>query len=171
MAGFWHEALTLIEPAVARYGGLALFTVIFLESFGVPLPGESALIAAGVLAARGDLSIATVVLSGWSGAVLGDTTGYWIGRLGGRTLLLRLGPRIGLTAERLDRFSELFRRRGFPLVVGARFVVLLRQLNGLVAGSVLMPFPRFLLANSIGAGLWATAWGLGPYLLGTSVRL
>jgi membrane protein DedA with SNARE-associated domain len=162
-----EHALSLLEPWLAAYGAFALFAVIYLECFGLPLPGESALIAASVLAIRGDLSIVAVVAAAWSGAVLGDTTGYVIGRLGGRPLLMRFGPRIGLTAERFARVADQVRRYSFMTVMLARFVVVVRQLNGLVAGTLSMPLTRFVPANVLGAGLWAGTWGLGPYLFGS----
>ena len=115
---------------------------------------ESALVAASVLAIRGDLSIITLFAAAWSGAVLGDTTGYLIGRLGGSPLLMRFGPHIGLTAERFERVAAEISRYGFMLVMLARFVVLLRQLNGLVAGARAMSPTRFVPANMIGAVLW-----------------
>lgn len=164
MSGALHEGLALIEPYVAAYGVLAVFLIIYLESLGLPLPGESALVAAGVLSARGDLGIAPALLAVFLGAVLGDGTGYWIGRVGGRPLLRRFGPYLKLTPERLDRLERLFRERGAWIVATARFVVVLRQLNGIVAGSVAMPWPRFLLANALGAALWTAAWGGGSYL-------
>ena len=166
-----EHGLSMIEPWVAAYGALALFVIVYLESFGAPLPGESALVAGSVLAARGDLPITAVVAAAWCGAVLGDSTGYLIGRLGGRPLLMRLGPSTGLTAERFERVAERVRRRGFVLVLTARFVVVLRQLTGLVAGAVLMPPTRFVTANTAGAALWVGVWGLGPYLFGALLGL
>lgn len=161
-----EHALSQIEPWIAAYGAFALFAVIYGESFGLPLPGESTLIAASLLALRGDLHIMGVVFAGWSGAVFGDMTGYAIGRLGGPPLLARFGPSIGLTAERFDRVAALVRRYGVLVVLFARFVVLLRQLNGLVAGTLSMPLDRFVPANVAGAGLWTAVWGLGPYFFG-----
>src|SRR5215203_3230964 len=135
-----EHALSVVEPWLASYGAFALLAVIYLESFGLPLPGESALIAASVLAVRG------------------DTTGYLIGRLGGRPLLTRFGPHLGLTAERFERVAGQVHRYGFMTVMLARFVVVLRQLNGLVAGALSMPLTRFVPANVIGAGLWVGTW-------------
>jgi membrane protein YqaA with SNARE-associated domain len=137
-----EHALALVEPWLAAYGAIALFVAIYFESFGAPLPSESAMLAASVLAARGDLSIITVIAAAWSAAVLGDSTGYLIGRLGGRPLLMRFGPRIGLTAERFERVAGLVHRYGFIAVMLARFVFGLRQLNGLVAGALSMPPTR-----------------------------
>jgi membrane protein DedA with SNARE-associated domain len=161
----------LIEPYISRYGVGALFVIIYLESLGAPLPGESALIASSVMAATGDISIVQLFLAVWAAALLGDGTGYAIGRIGGRRLLQRYGWLVRLTPERLSGLEELFRRRGAIIVVGARFVVLLRQLNGLVAGSVAMPWRSFLAANVFGAGLWSAVWCFGPYYLGEAFNL
>jgi membrane protein DedA with SNARE-associated domain len=158
-----QEALAWIEPAIAAYGAFALFLIVYFESFGAPLPGETALIASSLLATRGDLSIEHVFLAAWLGGVLGDSTGYLIGRFGGRLLLQRFGSLVKLTPERLARIEEMARSRGFVMVLTARFVVVLRQLNGLVAGSIAMPWRHFAAANVLGAALWAGLWTLGPY--------
>jgi membrane protein DedA with SNARE-associated domain len=158
-----QDAIAWIEPAVAAYGAVALFLIVYFESFGVPLPGESALIAAALLAARGDLAIGHVFLAAWLGGVLGDSTGYLIGRFGGRLLLQRFGSLIKLTPERLSRMEVTARKKGFVMVLTARFIIVLRQLNGLVAGSVGMPWHHFVVANILGAVLWASLWTLGPY--------
>ncbi|MCB5177684.1 MULTISPECIES: DedA family protein [Microvirga] len=152
-----------IEPAVAAYGAFALFLIVYFESFGAPLPGESALIAASLLAVRGDLAVEHVFLAAWIGGFLGDSTGYLIGRFGGRLLLQRFGHWVKLTPERLARLEATAREKGFVMVMTARFVVLLRQLNGLVAGSIAMPWRIFAPANAIGAALWAGLWSFGPY--------
>src|SRR5262245_1897325 len=161
----FHEALALIEPYITAYGAVALFVIVWMESFGAPAPGESAVVAASVLAARGDLPIAHVMLAVFLGAILGDSTGYLIGHFGGRRLLVRFGPLVGLTPERFEKAETLFRAKGAYLVVVARFMVVLRQLNGVIAGALAMPWPRFLAANAVGAALWTLTWTLGPYLL------
>ncbi|MBF9235096.1 DedA family protein [Microvirga alba] len=152
-----------IDAAIAAYGAVALFFIVYFEAFGAPLPGESALIGAALLASRGDLAIEHVFLAAWFGAVLGDSTGYVIGRYGGRRLLQRYGALVKLTPERLTRLEVMARDKGFFMVMIARFVVLLRQLNGLIAGSVGMPWLRFVSANALGAALWAGLWSFGPY--------
>jgi membrane protein DedA with SNARE-associated domain len=166
----FSDTLAWIEDAVAAYGALALFLIVYFESFGVPLPGESALIAAALLAARGDLVIAHVFLASWLGGVFGDSTGYLIGRFGGRLLLQRFGALVKLTPERLSRLEILARKRGFIMVLTARFIVVLRQLNGLVAGSVGMPWRHFVLSNMLGAALWAGFWTIGPYFFADLFR-
>lgn len=163
---FLAESAVIVESYIREYGLIALAATIYLESFGVPLPGESALVGASLLAARGDFSIGNLFLVVWIASVLGDSTGYTIGHFGGRPLLLRFGPRVGLTPERLVNVEDLFHRHGPTIVIVARFVVLLRQFNGLVAGSVAMPWTRFVLANIIGAALWSAVWSFGPYFLG-----
>ncbi len=103
-----------------------------------------------------------VILAVFVGAVLGDCTGYAIGRFGGRALILRYGHYVKLTPERLDKFEKMFESKGIYVVATARFVVLLRQLNGIVAGSMKMNPMHFLAANVIGAAGWTLVWGLGP---------
>jgi membrane protein DedA with SNARE-associated domain len=158
-----HDLLAGIEPAIKTCGVFALLLTIYLESLGVPLPGESSLIAAALLAARGDLNIIHVFLAAWFGGVLGDSTGYLIGRFGGRALIQRFGWIVRLTPERLAGLEKVAREKGFLMVLSARFGVLLRQLNGLLAGSIGMPWHRFAVANVIGAAAWAGLWTLAPY--------
>lgn len=165
-----QHGLAWIEPAVAAYGAWALLIILYFESFGVPLPGESALVAAALLATRGDLAIENVFLAAWTGAVLGDSTGYLIGRFGGRPLLWRFGPSMKLTPERLTRLEAMAQTRGFLMVLTARFIVVLRQLNGLIAGSVGMPWSRFVVANALGGALWAGLWSFGVYFFTDTFR-
>jgi membrane protein DedA with SNARE-associated domain len=158
-----EHGLQWLAPYVAAYGAVTLFVLIYLESFGVPVPGESAVIASSLLAAHGDLSITALFVAVFFGAVLGDSTGYAIGHFGGRPLLLRFGSWVKLTPERLDKLEATFRTKGAIIVITARFVVVLRQLNGIIAGAVAMPWLRFLAANAVGALLWVSTWTLGPY--------
>ncbi|TCR63979.1 DedA family protein [Bosea sp. BK604] len=159
-----EEAVGLIQPYLASYGVAALFVLVFLEALGAPVPGETAIIAASSLAAEGQLSLPHALIAIFCGAVLGDCTGYVIGRTGGHALLTRYGPRFKLTPERLKQLEDLFRSRGIYIVMTARFVVILRQLNGIIAGSVRMPWQHFLPANMVGALLWTLVWGVGPYV-------
>jgi membrane protein DedA with SNARE-associated domain len=166
---FLHDAWLAAEVYLQQYGLVTLGVIIYFESLGAPLPGESALVSASLLASRQDFAIADVCLVVWIAAVLGDFTGYLIGQFGGRPILERYGWIVKLTPERLLRFEEIFRVRGPIIVVTARFFVILRQLNGLIAGSMKMPWLRFLLANMVGAALWVAVWGLGPYFFGDFV--
>ena len=164
------QGTSFVEPYIRQYGLYAIFVVIYLESFGAPLPGESALVAASLLATRGDFAIFELFLVVWTAAVIGDCTGYAIGHFGGRPLLRRYGWVVKLTPERLGQLEELFEKRGPIIVFSARFVVLLRQLNGLIAGSVGMRFTKFLLANMLGGFAWAAVWTFGPYFLGDAFQ-
>jgi membrane protein DedA with SNARE-associated domain len=124
------------------------------------------LIAGAVLASQGSLSIVWLLPIAWLAAVIGDSIGFVIGATGGQRLLVRHGSRIGITQERLQKVEGFFARYGNIVVVFARFVVILRQFNGIVAGSLEMPWPRFFLYNAIGAALWVGCWGGMTYWLG-----
>lgn len=156
--------MSTLHHILIEYGPWALFACLYLESMGLPVPGESAVIASSLLAAHGEMSFPAMLIAVFLGSVLGDSTGYAIGRFGGRKLLLRYGHLVKIGPERLAQLEEQFHKRGIFLVMGARFVVVLRQLNGLIAGSAGMPFHRFLAANIVGALLWTAVWGAGPYL-------
>ena len=163
---FAAESLHLVEPYLAAYGAFALFLIIYVESFGAPVPGETAVIAAALLASQGELSIVAVYVAVLAAAILGDSTGYLIGRFGGRRVLERFGPYVGLTEERLGAIEARFRKGGIVLVMFARFLPLLRQLNGVLAGSLNMPWHLFLAANAAGAVMWTSLYVLGPYFFG-----
>lgn len=155
MAGIAHALMAFLT----HYGAPALFLCMTLETLGLPLPGETALIVTtSAAAAPGGPSLWAVALAGWSGAVLGDGLGWLIGRRYGRAAVLRYGGRIGITPERYARVEAVAHRWGPWMVVGARFVVGLRQMNGLVAGTTGMSYRAFLPANMLGAALWVGLW-------------
>lgn len=160
-----HSASAVIANYAVLYGALAIFLLIYFESFGAPLPAESALVAASLLASKGELNLSHVIAGAIAGAILGDTTGFVIGRFGGRRLIMKYGSKVGLTEERFSRFEAVVDRRGVVAVIFARFIFGLRQLNGLIAGSAGMPLSRFLVANSIGAVLWSLVWIGGAHFL------
>lgn len=155
-----------MNQIIAVYGPGAIFLLVLLEDFGLPVPGETALISAAVLASQGKLSISWLLPAAWLGAVVGDNIGYAIGRFGGRRLVLRYGARVGINETRLARIEHFFARRGGAVVIMARFFVGLRQLNGIVAGIGVMAAPRFVGYNALGAALWVSVWGLGVYGFG-----
>jgi membrane protein DedA with SNARE-associated domain len=164
-----HDAIGLAAPYLNRYGYAAVFGALLLESFGLPLPGEAMLIAGAALAAEGELHLLPLLVCAWLAAVLGDNIGFAIGHFGGRRLIVRHGARIGITEPRLARVEMFFQRYGGGVVLVARFFALLRQLNGIVAGSVGMSWWRFLAYNAVGAALWVGAWGFGAYRFGQSL--
>jgi membrane protein DedA with SNARE-associated domain len=141
--------------------------VIMIESFGVPLPGETALIAFGVLASQGHFSIAEVIAVAAIAAIIGDNLGYWlIGRLGGPKLFERWDW-LGRYADRvLPRATELMKRHGGKTVFFGRFVSVLRYTVAWVAGITHMEWSRFLFWNAAGGIVWATSVGLLAYFGG-----
>ena len=149
-----EHALSHLEPWLASYGAFALFVAIYLESFGLPLPArERACGRERARDTRGSVDHHSLC-GGLVGCSARRHDGLPVGRLGGSPLLMRFGPHIGLTAERFERVAAEVSRYGFMLVMLARFVVLPRQLNGLVAGARAMSPTRFVPANMIGAVLW-----------------
>ena len=155
-----------LAPLLDSYGYLAVAVLLFVEDFGVPAPGETILIAAAVYAGAGRLDLAVVVVIGVVAAVAGDNVGFAIGHFGGRPLVVKVGRHVGLTEARLDRADRFFARHGGKVVIGARFVEGLRQLNGIAAGLTHMRWPRFLAFNVAGAALWVGAWASVGYLAG-----
>ena len=158
--------LRALDPLLRQYGYLAVFAAIFLEDFGVPMPGETLLIAAALLASRGSFNIFILIVTAWSAAVLGDNVGYAIGRFGGRRLVLRFGRYVLITDSRLGRAEKFFESRGAVVVVIARFIEILRQLNGIIAGIAGMRWWRFLVYNAVGAALWVGFWSVLFFHLG-----
>jgi membrane protein DedA with SNARE-associated domain len=157
-----------LEPTLNRFGYLAL-GLIFLEDFGVPVPGETILIVSAVYAGTGRLSIWLVALIAFLAAILGDNTGFAIGHFGGRPLAERYGKYILLTPERLDKAAGFFDRHGGKVIVIARFVEGLRQANGIIAGITGMHWKRFLPFNMIGAALWVGLWVSIGYFSGSHI--
>ena len=161
--------LASLAPVLDHYGYLAVGGFILVEDFGIPLPGETILIAAAVYAGSGRLSVVAVGLIALVAAIIGDNIGYAIGYFGGRALVLRFGKYVHLTSERLEKAEGFFQRYGGVVVAGARFVEGLRQANGIVAGTIRMRWPKFLLFNAIGAALWVTVWVSIGYLAGSHI--
>jgi membrane protein DedA with SNARE-associated domain len=161
--------LAQLAPVLDHYGYLAVGSFITLEDFGIPVPGETILIAAAVYAGAGRLNIVAVGLVAVLAAVAGDNIGYAVGFFGGRALVLRFGKYVGITSQRLDKAEGFFDRYGGVVVAGARFVEGLRQANGIVAGTIRMPWPRFVIFNTLGAVLWVGAWASAGYLAGDHI--
>lgn len=161
-----HQYLEIAQPYLSEYGYAALFVGVFLEGFGIPAPGQSLIIASALFAAQGRLNLALVLSLAWAAAVLGDNLGFAIGHFGGRRLVVRHGRYIGLRDHHLQRVEAFFDRYGGVVVAFARFFEVLRQLNGVVAGSIGMRWWHFLLYNAAGAALWVALWGYLVYRLG-----
>jgi membrane protein DedA with SNARE-associated domain len=150
--------LAHLEPLLGHYGYWAVGAVVFVEDFGVPAPGETILIAAGVYAGAGRLNVVAVGLIAFAAAVAGDNLGYLIGRVGGRAFVHRWGRFVFLTPKRFEAAEGFFTRHGGKIVTVARFVEGLRQANGIIAGTTGMHWRRFLAFNALGAALWVGLW-------------
>lgn len=161
--------LAHLAPLLSSYGYWAVAAVVLVEDFGVPAPGETILIAAGIYAGAGQLNIVAVAALAFAAAVAGDNIGYLIGRSGGRAFVHRWGHYVFLTPERFHKAEEFFTRHGGKVVTVARFVEGLRQANGIIAGTSGMSWPRFLAFNSLGAALWVGLWATLAYAAGTHI--
>jgi membrane protein DedA with SNARE-associated domain len=152
----------------ARYGYGVVFFGVLLENAGVPVPGETALLAGAALAHIGRLSLVWVIVTAVVGASLGDNIGFYIGRRGGRGLADRHGSKIGLTPDRLRQFDEFFDRYGAPTVFLARFITGLRVVGAVLAGGSTISWSSFFFYNITGAIVWSTLIGLAGYSLAYS---
>ncbi|OKH76515.1 membrane protein [Mycobacterium sp. SWH-M1] len=151
------EAILQTIPPIAVY--ILVGAVIGIESLGVPLPGEIALVSAALLSSRHSLDISPIGVAGAAalGAIIGDTIGYSIGRRYGMSLFERLGKRFPkhFGPGHVALAKQLFQRWGVWAVFFGRFIALLRIFAGPLAGAMRMRYPRFLAANASGAILWA----------------
>ncbi|MFF5078443.1 DedA family protein [Actinoplanes sp. NPDC000266] len=164
------QLLTIVSSAPAWLAYLVIGLLAFVESaafIGLVFPGEAALLLGGVLAGTGHLSLPILLIVAVAAAVLGDSAGYEIGRLGGDTIKAsRLGRLIG--DERWAKADAFTRKHGVWAVVAGRWIGLMRALVPAMAGMTLMPYRKFLVFNAIGGALWATAVVVGGYFTGTS---
>ena len=139
----------------SQIGYPVLFALIFGECAGLPLPGETALLTAGVLAGAGRLSLPLVIVVAVFAAVAGDTLGYWLGRRGGRAILKIRGPLLAFRERALEHGERFFERHGSKTVFLGRFVPGVRVVAAVLAGASAMPWPRFAVYNLSGAFVWA----------------
>jgi membrane protein DedA with SNARE-associated domain len=166
---FLHNST--IDHILSTYGYGAVFGMVAVESLGIPLPGETTLIAAALYSgATGHLAIWLVILVAAAGAIVGDNIGFAIGRWGGFALLRRYGSKLHVDKRRLKLGQYVFRRHGGKVVFFGRFVSILRTYAAFLAGTNRMGWPRFLAFNAGGGCVWATAYGLAYYFFGRSLK-
>jgi len=161
--------LNALAGPLDHFGYWAVPLLVMIEDFGIPVPGETVLIAASVYAGAGRLNVVAVGVVGFVAAVAGDNIGFAIGHFGGRALVLRWGRYVRLTEERLDKAEAFFNRRGAWIITVARFIEVLRQANGIIAGITGMRWLRFLAFNALGAALWVGTWVSLGYLAGSHI--
>ena len=152
----------------ARYGYGVVFAGVLLENAGVPIPGETTLLAAAALSHSGRLWLPLVIATAIVAAIVGDNIGFLIGRRGGRVLAERHGWKVGLTAARLRQFDGFFDRYGAQTVFIARFVTGLRVFGAILAGASGLSWRAFLFYNAAGAVVWSSAIAAAGYFLAQS---
>ncbi|HWF33635.1 MAG TPA: DedA family protein [Solirubrobacteraceae bacterium] len=157
-----------VDHLVEVAGYPLLFVLVMAESGGAPIPGETALITAGVLASRGKLQIEWVIVTAAAAAIVGDNIGYAIGRKGGRWLLERPGRFHRQRLEVLETGEPFFKRHGAKAVFFGRFLLGLRVWASWLAGATRMHWRTFVVWNALGGITWATGIGLLAYFLGNS---
>ena len=153
-----------MEHFFTHHGLPLVFLVVMLESFGIPLPGETAVIFFGVLASKGDYDVVTVIVVAASGAIVGDNLGYWfLGRIGGRALFRRNKYLHRYAETVIPRAERIMQRHGAATVFFGRFIAILRFTAAWVAGLGRMHWWKFLFWNAAGGIAWATLVSLVSY--------
>jgi membrane protein DedA with SNARE-associated domain len=176
---FWKDSVILdrvnfldhIVKLFQAYGYWIVFFGVMLENAGLPVPGETILLAAGFCASQGTFSLTAVIGIAAVGAMTGDNASYWIGHELGRNFLLRYGKYFLLTQKRFDQMENFFHRHGDKTVLVARFISGFRVFTALFAGASHMVWRRFLLFNILGAVIWATTIALLGYFFGQNWAL
>ena len=168
-AAFLFHSSTL-DHLLSTYGYAAVFAFIAIESLGIPFPGETMLITAGIYTGTTHhLEIALVIAAAAAGAIIGDNIGYGVGHWGGYRLLLRYGKYVRIDRAKLKVGRYIFVRHGAKVVFFGRFVSILRTYAAFLAGTNKMDWKRFLLYNASGGIIWALIFGLASYLLGRTI--
>jgi membrane protein DedA with SNARE-associated domain len=157
----------IIVQLIHVYGLLTVAVIIGLECVGVPVPGETALLAAAIYAGtKHDLNIVSVIGTAAGAAIFGRMIGFVIGHEFGYWILLRYGSYVRMTTSRIKLGQYLFLRHGGKIVFVAQFIPILRTFAGIFAGANVMPWRDFMIANVIGSTLWAVLYGYAAYALG-----
>ena len=160
-----------LTSLISAYGGWLVAVIIALECIGLPLPGETILVAAAIYAgSTHELSIWSVFVAAVLGGIVGNSIAFWVGREFGYRLLLRYGSYLHLSAARIKIGQYLFLRYGSKVVFVARFIPLLRSIVGFLAGANYMPWRDFTIANVAGAVAWVGLDAFGAYYLGEAMR-
>jgi membrane protein DedA with SNARE-associated domain len=150
-----HETF---HELVRTWGYPGIFAILFVENFGIPVPGQAVFVFAILMAAKGELQLVPVAITAWTASVLGGFVGFAIGRSGGHRVLERYGKYIWITPERLHKAEGFFSRYGGGVILLARFFEGLRQIYGILAGSLNISWRYFTVCNLAGATVWAAVW-------------
>ncbi|MEL6910157.1 MAG: DedA family protein [Cyanobacteria bacterium J06629_2] len=168
---FEFFSLDTLQELARLYGYWTVFVGIAIENMGIPLPGETIVIVGGFLAGSGELNYWWVLGSAIAGAVLGDNFGYWVGRVGGWRLIVKIGTIFRLQEQQLEQVKDRYSQNAVQAVFFGRFITLLRIFAGPLAGITRMPYKQFLLCNFGGAAVWATVIVSVAFFLGQAVSL
>jgi membrane protein DedA with SNARE-associated domain len=167
MTDFFHFAPNALLPLLHNYGNIALFVLLAVGIFGLPIPDETILLIVGYLMAKQHLSIPNAGFAAISGSIFGITVSYCIGFFIGKNALVRYGRFIGITHAKLDRAHNWFERFGKWLLVVGYYIPGVRHFTGLVAGATYLHYWRFALFAYTGAIIWATTFmTLGYFFFG-----
>jgi membrane protein DedA with SNARE-associated domain len=168
MPVFAHHFTRLLQA----YTYPGVLSLVMLESLGIPLPGEIALVTAAAYASVGhDVSILGVITVAAVGAIVGGVLGYWIGIKGGLPLVARYGGYIGVRQSHVDKAHGFFERNGAKTILFGRFVAVLRTWAALIAGAACMSFTKFVAYNTLGSIVWAIVFGFLGYYFGRDLPL
>jgi undecaprenyl-diphosphatase len=161
------EVIGDVAQALGPWTYAVVGVMAFLETgafVGLVAPGETVVIAGGVIAGQGEIDLIPLIGLVWVCAVLGDTTSFYIGRRLGRDFLERHGPRVKITHERLEQVEGYFEGHGGKTILIGRFIGLVRALAPFIAGASRLPYKRFLPYSVVGCGLWATTFCVLGYI-------
>jgi membrane protein DedA with SNARE-associated domain len=160
-----------VDHLITSFGYWAVFAFVGLESLGIPLPGETALVAAGTYAGHTHrLNVWVIFLVASAAAIVGDNIGFWIGDKGGYALLRRYGRHVRIDESKMKVGRYIFDRRGGSVVFFGRFVSILRTYAAFLAGTNRMPWRKFLVFNAAGGIIWAAIYTFLAYAIGNSLR-
>ena len=168
MPDFTHTFVRLLHT----YTYPGVFALVMLESLGIPLPGEIALVTAAAFAGVAhNVSISGVILMAALGATVGGVVGYWIGIKGGLPLLVRYGRYVGVRQSHIDKAHSFFEKNGAKAILFGRFVAVLRTWAAVIAGAACMSFKQFVAFNTLGSIVWAIVFGWLGYYFGRDLPL
>jgi membrane protein DedA with SNARE-associated domain len=160
-----------VDHLISHYGFFALFALVGLESLGIPLPGETILISAGIYSGKhSNFPIWAVVVVAAAAAIIGDNIGFWIGDKGGYRLLKKYGRYIRVKEAEIKVGRYIFDRYGGSVVFFGRFVSILRTYAAFLAGTNRMHWRRFLVFNAAGGVIWACIYGFASYAAGNGLK-
>lgn len=159
----------VLGDLLGKYGYSLVAIFLFIETIGIPIPGETALVTAAAVAGRGTMNIVGVIIAAFLGTVAGSATGYWLGLRGGPAIIDRFGRTLRLDAPRLERAHAFFVRHGAKTVLLGRFVAFVRSFIGIFAGISGMPARRFLIFNALGGLVWTLTFSAAGYFFGRNL--